>query len=120
MLMPDGTRATNGFQALEMYDRPAYGGNGDGVIDRNDAIWSRLLLWIDRNHDGRSDAHEIEPLGREHVLSLTLNPAHIHRVESNGNSLMLLKTFRMRIVGEGGKPIEVERSLADIAFIPLR
>jgi hypothetical protein len=120
MLLPDGTRATNGFQALAMYDEPAYGGNGDGLIGHDDAIWDRLRLWIDRNHDGLSQPREIESLGKEHIVSLTLNPLHLHRVEPNGNSLMLLKSFRIKAGGLGAKAIDVERPLGDIAFIPVR
>jgi len=120
MLLPDGTRAKNGFEALAMYDRPENGGQEDGVIDRHDAIWEHLLLWIDRDHDGRSNPHEIEPVGKEQILSLSLNPTHTHQIDSHGNALMLLKTYRRRIVGEGSRTQEVERALADIAFIPLR
>jgi hypothetical protein len=32
-------------------DDPAYGGNGDGAITHHDHIWTRLRLWVDRNHD---------------------------------------------------------------------
>lgn len=37
----------NGFLALGWYDLPAQGGNGDAVIDKKDAIWNKLRLWID-------------------------------------------------------------------------
>jgi len=56
----------NGFLALAVFDQPAYGGNGDGVIDYRDAIWPKLLVWIDANHDGISqpeELHHITDLG---------------------------------------------------------
>lgn len=39
--------AWNGFIALGWYDQPEQGGTGDQIMDKNDAIWKRLRLWID-------------------------------------------------------------------------
>jgi hypothetical protein len=116
MLMANGERAKNGFQALAFYDLPQYGGNGDGEIDRHDEIWERLRLWFDRNHDGLSDAHEIAPLGKYQIEALDLETTHVHSTDAAGNMVMITGYYDRRLVGQGAKPTVVERQLTDIAF----
>lgn len=116
MLKPDGSPFANGFQALAQYDSPSLGGNADGAIDANDGVWDDLRLWIDRNHDGASQAAEISPLPRERVVHLGLQRVHDHSVDPAGNSLMLLGNYTYRTQGND----TVDRLLADIAFTFMR
>jgi hypothetical protein len=55
----------NGFIALAIYDL-----NHDGVIDAKDAVYTRLRVWIDANHDGIAqpeELHTLEELGIERI-----------------------------------------------------
>jgi hypothetical protein len=63
----------NGFLALAVYDQPSNGGNGDGKIDASDAIYPKLLLWIDSNHDGISQAGELHSLPELGIAAIYLN-----------------------------------------------
>lgn len=46
-----------GFAALAKLEPT----DGDGAITKDDAIYSRLLLWTDLNADGRSESSELVP-----------------------------------------------------------
>jgi hypothetical protein len=75
----------NGFLALAKYDQPKNGGNGDGVIDRRDAIFSSLVLWIDSNHDGIAQPEEMHSLPDRGVFSISLHYTESRREDKFGN-----------------------------------
>jgi len=75
----------NGFLALLEYDKPENGGNGDGVIDEKDAVFSRLRLWIDENHDGVSQPDELHKLSDLGVYSLALDYFKSSHTDEFGN-----------------------------------
>ena len=68
--MADGQSALNGYRALAELDDPALGGNADRKIDAADARFSELLVWIDRDRDGRSRPSEIHTLASEGIMEL--------------------------------------------------
>jgi len=81
------TEDRNGFAALRVFDEQARGGNGDGWISASDAVYARLRLWTDANHDGRSQRTEIQSLDSEGILAIDLDPMVSNRRDRHGNQL---------------------------------
>jgi hypothetical protein len=82
----------NGYIALAEFDKPEMGGNGNGFIDPGDAIWGRLRLWIDENHDGVSQPWELHPLEWAHITRIGLEYVRSNWQDAHGNLFRFLGT----------------------------
>lgn len=90
----------NGFEALAVHDLPANGGNGDGEIDVGDTVFAKLRLWVDRNHNGFSEASELLTLAQGGVKAFDLKYKKSRFVDEHGNEFR----YRARIVPVHGTP----------------
>jgi hypothetical protein len=76
----------NGFEALKFAEGPSWGTSyAEGRIDSRDAVFSRLLVWRDRNHNGISEPDELTPLADAGVQWIGTDYTTKKRVDKFGN-----------------------------------
>lgn len=109
--VPPQGELKNGFLALAEYDKPENGGNGDSVIDNQDAVFGSLRLWQDKNHNGSSEPNELFPLSALNVVKLELDYKESKRTDEHGNS------FRYRAKVWGAKKSKVGRWAWDVFLL---
>jgi hypothetical protein len=103
----------NGFLALAVYDDPRNGGNGDGLIDARDAIFTSLRLWIDANHDGICQPDEMHALPSLGINSISLKYVEDDKVDQYGN----LFSYRARLNPD--RPTDAGKFAYDVFFVNL-
>lgn len=76
VILKDGSKSESGFEALAELDD-----NGDGIIDNKDSAFANLRVWIDANHNGKSDSNELKTLNETGIISISLEHSEVSIVD---------------------------------------
>ena len=95
-LLPDGSRAKNGFEALAQYDT-----NKDGVIDEEDEIFHQLKLWVDADGDGKSSGGELKTLKEMNIKAIHLDYEAVNQQTDTEALIGNIATFEYEDGTEG-------------------
>ncbi|EEE9947816.1 hypothetical protein DJ252_23050, partial [Salmonella enterica subsp. enterica serovar Uzaramo] len=80
-ILNNGQKAQNGYEALREYDE-----NHDGMIDKNDSIWSQLKVWQDKNSNASVDDGELLSMEQLKIAGVKLNYQNINNTDREGNA----------------------------------
>lgn len=108
--LANGTKASNGFEALAQYDN-----NHDGMIDKNDAIYNSLSAWVDSDQDGVTDTGELHSLSELGVTSINLNATATTTFEDQ-NAISHTSSFTQQSTDAEGNTITETKAVNDVWF----
>ncbi|MEN9811193.1 MAG: hypothetical protein RLZZ488_2760 [Pseudomonadota bacterium] len=95
--LKSGSLAANGYEALADHDS-----NKDGVIDSQDRVFKKLVLWMDDNGDGVTQKGELKKLAQVGITGISVKyeqAAADERIQNRGNTKNNLVLFKSRFFG---------------------
>jgi Ca2+-binding RTX toxin-like protein/subtilisin-like proprotein convertase family protein len=78
----------NGFAALKSLDS-----NADNQFTAADAAWSQLRVWVDANHDGKTDAGELKTFADLGITAINLTSTSQSGEVRDGNAVLARGSF---------------------------
>ena len=86
-VLVSGKHAANGYMAMAGEDV-----NQDGELDALDASFKDMRIWVDANHDGKTDAGKLKLLADYNIAELNLDAAR-GTILDHGNLLGLVSSY---------------------------
>jgi hypothetical protein len=111
--LASGASAPNGYEALIEFDEPAFGGNGDSIINSSDPAWELLQVWTDRDHDGLTDIGELASLPSVGITGFDTRYKRSNKKDEHGN----LFRFRSRVMFQTPSGRTREAVTYDVYFV---
>ncbi|MDX1253070.1 MAG: S8 family serine peptidase, partial [Gammaproteobacteria bacterium] len=78
----------DGFAALKSQDS-----NNDNLFNSSDAAYTNVRVWVDANHDGKTDAGELKTLAELNITQINLNATSQSGLVKDGNEVLASGTF---------------------------
>lgn len=100
----DAPEARSAMQGLASFDA-----NGDGLVSVLDERFGELKIWVDTDHDGRSDTGELRALADHGIVSISLRAAASEDANKVGRNVLLSTAVFNLADGSTG-------TLGDVAF----
>lgn len=85
---------TNGFKELSRYDTPHHIFFKDGIIDKNDAVFSKLQVWQEFYPDGRIHHTEFKKITELGIASISTKAAPLKNVKISENEIRHKGVFK--------------------------
>ncbi|CAK0749519.1 serralysin [Gammaproteobacteria bacterium] len=78
----------NGLAALKSLDS-----NADNQFTSADTAWTKVKVWVDADHDGKTDSGELKTLASLGITSINLSATNQSGLVRDGNEILTTSTF---------------------------